>query len=286
MRFLRPKGLLAGFLTSARPRFGLWSEAGELWTAADWKIGSHVNEGWELFFQARGSSDWRVGRSMFTVPDGGYYLIAPRVRHELIRFRDKEAHFYFAVFRPDRLVPPITCCWPQPFSSGSRAHLLEPPFRGLMREIVLDDPDKEQGIACYLGALTLELNRLFMRRSRIEPELAAHPASLLAREIMDSRLGEPWRLEELAGLCGVSIPHLIAVFRKDFRATPKQYLLLRRLERAAEILRSSDRPVTEVALECGFSSSQHFAQAYRKCFGESPSEGRADRKKGSRQRDL
>jgi AraC-like DNA-binding protein len=129
----------------------------------------------------------------------------------------------------------------------------------------------EPGVACYIGALSLELGRLHSHRTVFEPELAAHPASLRAKEFMDGRPGESWKLEELAGLCGVSVPHLIAVFRKDFFSTPRQYLLLRRLERAAQMLRSSNRSITEVALESGFSSSQHFAHAFRKQFGRTPS---------------
>ena len=63
---------------------------------------------------------------------------------------------------------------------------------------------------------------------------------------------------------GVSVSHLITLFRKSTGETPHQFLLARRIERAEALLRSSDRSITDIAMDLGFSSSQHFATAFKK----------------------
>jgi AraC-like DNA-binding protein len=275
MRFLRPKGLLAGFAVMDKddPR-GILKEAGEEWTARDYHIHPHANAGWELFYQTKGGSDWRQGCHQFHVPAGGYYLIAPHARHALVRFHGEEIHFFFAVFDPVRLGHACTKQWPRPYSAGPGAHTLEIPFRGLIRELILDDPAKSAGIRHYLGALCLEIDRLLTSSPGMEPDLAAHPASLRARELMHAHPETVWRLDELAALCGISIPHLTEVFRRDFGQTPWQYLMRYRIELAAGLLATSNRPITEIALDFGFSSSQHFANTFRKLRGRSPSQER------------
>jgi len=278
MRFLRPKGLLAGFAsTNEEDRDSPLLEAGEQWPAHDYPIPLHVNAGWELHYQTKGSSDWQHGRKQFHVPEGGYYLIAPQVKHFLVRFHGNENHIFFAVFDPMRLGHRSLDRWPRPFSAGPGAHSLEIPFRGLIRELTLDDPAKPQGIGHYLGTLCLEIDRLLTTSPKLEHDLAAHPASIRARELMHIRPETPWRMDELAALCGISIPHLTEVFRRDFGQTPWQYLIRHRIEVAVEILKTSDRPITEIAHELGFSSSQHFADVFRKLRGHSPSRERRPR---------
>jgi AraC-like DNA-binding protein len=92
-------------------------------------------------------------------------------------------------------------------------------------------------------------------------------------------------MHELAALCAVSVPHLIEIFRRSFGASPHKFLLQHRLGLARERLSQRLSGITELALELGFSSSQHFAGAYHREFGCSPSAHRkfveVDTKKGS-----
>ncbi len=269
MKFYRPKGVLSGYSSIESGESGsVVLEAGEHWVARDWKIGRHANAGWEIFYQPAGVSQWRCGAKRFEVPPGGFYLIAPRVAHELLEFRGSEAHYFFAVLRPGGLAGKRNLDWPRPCVWGSNAFALETPFRGLIRELTLAGADKVQGLNCYAAALGLEISRLLARNEQIEPALRLHPSVVRACELFEEHPAERWRLDELASLCAVSVPHLISLFRRDTGQTPRQYLLRRRIERAAAMLQNKERPVTEIAHELGFSSSQHFATAYRKLRGK------------------
>jgi len=267
MRFHRPQGLLAGFSwrSGDEPGFPVL-EAGEQWSPREWPIREHANLGWEVYYQPLGYSRWECAGQHFELGNGGYYLIAPGVRHRLREFHAAGAHYFFAVL-PERCESGDLPAWPRPFACGAQGFSLETPFRGLMRELTLSSDERQEGLACYAAALRLEVNRLLTKGPEGSTLLQRHPAVDRALELFESRPAERWRLDELAALCGVSVAHLIALFRRDTGQTPRQYLLRRRIERAEETLRSSGRSVTGVALEMGFSSSQHFARTYRKLRG-------------------
>lgn len=81
-------------------------------------------------------------------------------------------------------------------------------------------------------------------------------------------------LSDLAKEIGVSRFHFWRAFKQSTGMTPHAFIARRRLERSAAMLRSTRLSATEIALECGFGSSSHFANAFRRAFGTSPTEFR------------
>lgn len=96
------------------------------------------------------------------------------------------------------------------------------------------------------------------------------------REIMEANFCFNLSLEEYARLCHRSL----SSFKRDFQATfgtsPGKWLLQRRLEHAAVLLRDPGQQVTQVAFECGFEDLSHFSRAFKQCFGASPRSWRSD----------
>jgi AraC family L-rhamnose operon regulatory protein RhaS len=91
--------------------------------------------------------------------------------------------------------------------------------------------------------------------------------------------GEPlaaeWTVAGMARRCGMGVTHFIHQTKQLVNETPSQYLTRCRLDMAAKMLDSqSDSSITEVALRCGFGSSQYFATQFRRQFGRSPREFR------------
>ena len=98
-----------------------------------------------------------------------------------------------------------------------------------------------------------------------------------ATEWMDAHLAEDARLADLAAAVGLSERHLCTAFRISAGRPPHRWLLERRVERAKALLAGDPgRPVTEVALACGFASSAHFSTVFRRATGKSPSAWRDD----------
>lgn len=92
---------------------------------------------------------------------------------------------------------------------------------------------------------------------------------------MDRRYAEPLDSATLAAGVHLSANHFIREFRRTFQETPHQYLYRRRIERAATLLRSTDRAVTEIAREVGYESLGTFTGTFRRLMGRTPTEHRA-----------
>ena len=93
---------------------------------------------------------------------------------------------------------------------------------------------------------------------------------LRARDAMDRTYAQPLDVPTLARIAHVSEAHFIRTFRATFGETPHRYLQRRRVERAMHLLRETDRSVTEVCLDVGFTSLGTFSRTFRDILGESP----------------
>jgi transcriptional regulator GlxA family with amidase domain len=93
---------------------------------------------------------------------------------------------------------------------------------------------------------------------------------LRARDAMDAASHEAWPVRRLAKVSGVSPAHFARSFAAAFGAPPHRYLLTRRIERAAALLRETDLPVTEIAFATGWGSLGTFGRTFRDITGESP----------------
>jgi AraC-like DNA-binding protein len=113
---------------------------------------------------------------------------------------------------------------------------------------------------------------------------ASHPAPLpparyllRAKDLADARYAEPVGVDDMARAAGLSRAHFSAEFRRAFGETPHAYLLTRRLERAAALLRATDHSVARICVDVGLSSVGSFTTSFRRVFGETPTAYRAAR---------
>jgi transcriptional regulator GlxA family with amidase domain len=98
-----------------------------------------------------------------------------------------------------------------------------------------------------------------------------------AVSLMEAAIEEPVALADLTRRTGVSQRQLERLCKRYLGATPAQYYVQLRLERARRMLRQTDMSVAEVAIACGFVSLSHFAKVYRRHYGLSPREDRKAR---------
>src|SRR3954469_17558186 len=98
---------------------------------------------------------------------------------------------------------------------------------------------------------------------------------LRAKDLIDARYREPLDVPALARAAHLSPAHFSREFRRAFGETPHQYLLTRRLERAAALLRATDRSIADVCLAVGLRSVGSFTTSFRRLFGVPPAAYRA-----------
>jgi AraC-like DNA-binding protein len=98
---------------------------------------------------------------------------------------------------------------------------------------------------------------------------------LRARDLVDARYPEPLDVDALARAAGLSRAHFSREFRRAFGESPHAYLLTRRLERAAALLRSTDRSVASICFAVGLRSVGSFTTSFTRAYGMAPTAYRA-----------
>jgi AraC-like DNA-binding protein len=96
-----------------------------------------------------------------------------------------------------------------------------------------------------------------------------------AKDLADARFFEPLDVDDMARAAGLSRAHFSREFRRAFGESPHQYLLTRRLERAASLLRMTDRSVADICFSVGLQSVGSFTTSFTKTYGRSPTAYRA-----------
>jgi AraC family transcriptional regulator len=96
-------------------------------------------------------------------------------------------------------------------------------------------------------------------------------------EHMETSLAMPLRNRELAALVDFSEFHFNVAFRNSLGTSPHEFLIRRRIERAQQLMLSTDMPLCEIAAECGLADQAHLSRQFRRIVGETPAAWRRNR---------
>ena len=96
-----------------------------------------------------------------------------------------------------------------------------------------------------------------------------------AKDLADARYFEHLDVDDMARAAGLSRAHFSREFRRAFGESPYSYLLTRRLERAASLLRMTDRSIADICLSVGLQSQGSFTTSFKRMYGASPAAYRA-----------
>ena len=271
MRYFRPQGLLAGFHADhPHPDVEELVHIGEQWSPMERQIGRHEHRDWELYYQIDGVSLWASGGKRFELAARDLFVAPPRVVHELINRPTGKHHFFFAAIDVAAVLrrhPVLAKSWrTRECVRVKNAEGVEGPFRQLIREVTLQLDHRAEGLRSAVDYLLIEVTRALSARPakalwRSTPQFTEPGSS--SRVTAKSR--GAWPI--LARLVHLSPNHLAQLFTDEVGVSPRQFLLRERVRRAKELLQGSDAAITSIALDLGFSSSQHFAKMFKKIAG-------------------
>ena len=151
-------------------------------------------------------------------------------------------------------------------------------------EAVVDELGQERpGQSLFVDGLGLALGVHLLRHyagardrgrvsSRPGAKASAKLSPMVARglEFIEANLSRDLSLAEIAGAAGQSTYHFVRTFRAAMETTPYRYVIRRRIERAKALLRTSDEPVAQIGLACGFASQPHFTTVFKREAGVTP----------------
>jgi AraC family transcriptional regulator len=244
----------------------------------------HAHPAWSFIVPFDDRCRVRVDGRVIGSRPGQLCAIGPGVPHE--ELPGQELARYAAVFVSPRLL-----------RRALAHHRLEalPPMRGArfagtpeivvaIREIMLEHAARFPGSEAIVDAAAVRLVHLVLRAllgvKRLPDRVPEREGLRRAAELADDRVDHPLTVRDLARAAGMSPFHFSREFKRETGHAPRAYLRRARLERAKRLLAADDRPVTEVALDCGFCSASHLATSFARAFRMPPSRYRAMLRRG------
>lgn len=266
-------------------------------------LAAHRNPGLEVVLVTRGQLLWQVEGRVEPVPAGSVFYTFPWELHGSAREREPGCELYFVVLAPATRRGAAAAVGPtsrdrrsgvafrlhQRFGLSSRAMTslrttllaarrrswpctarLAALMPALLDELQRDDRS-DDAIAGLTRVLLVELHRSVVSPP---PARARPPATERVRRFVDRLADEchqPWTLATMAAACDLGRTRFATVLRELTGDSSRMALNRARVKRARRLLTTTDRPVTRIALDCGFASSQHFANVFRTYTGTSAS---------------
>jgi AraC family L-rhamnose operon regulatory protein RhaS len=256
-------------------------------------LAPHKNRGMEITYVEKGLMEWVVEGVRETVRPGSIFFTLPWQVHGSLSPQEPDNTIWHVLFHLEEDYPrprkqfrfPDTLGF-QPEEmrtlstvfSGSRQHCFRatPTIQNLMPELIRElqsahDLREAQSVS-LLRMILVELKRIVSGDAVNEEthNWSEQRVQTLLEEL-SSKCDEAWTLNEMAEQCGIKRTQLSNIFQKLTGGTPMEYLGRLRMERAKTLLRETDMKVIDIAFECGFGSSQYFANTFKQGTGMTPS---------------
>lgn len=248
----------------------------------------HSHDFCELVIVTRGSAFQSLENTEFPVTAGDVFLLQGRQRHY---FHDREnLDLINIMYDPAKIGLPenelrrlpgycamfmLEPTYRRQHRFASRLHLKRVPLAHvelLAEEMERESAGAEPGYEVALRAKLLELMVYLSRAYTSTDTTEAHALLRVGNVIgaLENDFSRDWKLDDLLKIAHMSRSNLMRVFRKATGQTPIEYLVRLRIQRAMEMLRNTDLPITAIALEVGFNDSNYFTRQFRRVVGLPP----------------
>lgn len=236
-------------------------------------------DAYELCLIVSGNVDWWVGREVFQVGPGELYLTRPREQHGGIDSVLQPCELYWCgfVLNNSADIPGFNRSERRTIAKRFAAikhrhfHANTEVVDAFKRLIDAQNGDDELASAVARTAyLNLLLGTLHCHENHTSEQRLISPAIRRSMRWMADHLENNQSIEAIARQTGLSVAHFHQQFLRETGFTPGDWRTRERIKSAKRLLRQSSYSITQIAMRCGFSSSQYFATAFKRLVGPSP----------------
>ncbi|MDZ4852748.1 MAG: AraC family transcriptional regulator [Pirellulaceae bacterium] len=254
------------------------------------RITWHEHAVFELLFLLDGETGYEFADGESVVVPGGHFLIVPpRVKHRglhnvrrparlcsILLDSENENALRNTIFVQSELDSILSKCtessklaWPM----GGELRRMTSQLAAQVREFESQPDDRSAALRLTVCGTLLEMARQLTTSRTIPPDEAVRAA--IAH--LESKFDQAISIDDVAQEIGCSRARLFVIFKQSTGQTPNDYLQRIRVNKAAAFLLETDLSVTEIAMNCGFNTSQYFSNVFRKYQNRTPSEARESR---------
>lgn len=141
-----------------------------------------------------------------------------------------------------------------------------------LEEMTTEYNEKKEGWKTLLISdfirLVVILSRLYTLSNGKHNSSSYYLANVISH--IEMNFSQPLKVSELAEMANLSQRHFLRIFKETYGQTPSDYINLLRLERSKTLLKTTSLPITAIAVQCGFNSSNYFTRLFSKTFGINP----------------
>ncbi len=248
----------------------------------------HRHDFCELVIVTKGRAMHDLEGNAFPVTAGDVFLLQGRQRHYF--FDREDLDLVNVMYDPDGVGLPEGEL--RKLAGYSAMFLLEPTYRRrhrfesrlhlkrvplahverlteeMERECAERQPGYEVAVRAKLLELMVYLSRAYTRSDTTEAHALLRVGNVIGA--LEQDYAREWRVNELLSIAHMSRSTLMRVFRRATGQTPIEYLVRLRIQKAMDLLRNSERTITEIAMDVGFNDSNYFARQFRRQTGTSP----------------
>ncbi len=256
------------------------------------ELAPHKNRGMEITYIEKGTLEWMVEGVSEKIAPGSIFFTLPWQVHGSLQPKEPDNTIWHVLFhletdypRPQKQFQFQPCFGFSPsemkilstaICAGKKhCYRATPAMRWIMptliRELQSTHELSHAHSISLLRAVLVELKRI-VTGDAVDIEThtwSENKVQSLLNEL-SANCDQPWTLEQMATRCGIQRTRLNIIFQKLTSSTPMEYLLRLRMQRAKTLLRETEIKIIDIAFECGFSSSQYFANTFKNATGMTP----------------
>lgn len=245
------------------------------YTMKDSGIRSHSHPFCHMFYATKGEVQFSCGNDSYLLKEGTVILVPKDVKHAYQNSSNSTFEYMEIKFTPGHNFEELLAVT-EPIISNKK--LVRELFSQIVNDYDRGGQPSEEAATAYLNALlhvlTEDTRKLSSRSSRYIDITGYSALSISIISYLEEHYSETFSLDALAEYLDYNKTYLCKAFRDDTSSTILDALNLIRIKRAAELLTYSDRPLSQVSEDCGFTTVSHFTHVFRKYVGITPGQCR------------